>query len=196
MLKNDTEVRYEDSKINLYVLESTVPQRATLESLYKDILNLGKIFGIEDRAVKLAEDMQNRITILTRGLVLQKHVRVFVYDGCENLPSTASGGTFENSLITAAGGENVFGGEKEPYIRVTWEQIAGRNPDVILVHDFADHISAREKIQILKERRELETVSAVKNNRFLIVSLQEVFPGIQNVNVIEKFIRFFYPYAL
>lgn len=181
---------------NLYVMECTIPEKASMENYYKDLLNLGRIFRVEDRAVWLVEEMRRQVSVLTRRTVYQKPLRVFVYDGIENSPCTAAGGTLENDLISLAGGRNVFGHMPEAYLPVTWRQIAEALPEVILVHDYVDRMSAGEKIEMLQNREELRKVPAVRDNRFQVVSLVEALPGIQNVSMLEKLIRCFYPNLL
>lgn len=177
----------------MYITESTLPQQATLETLYRDVLNLGRIFRAEDRAIALVERMRSRISALTRGLLRKPPVRAFVYDGRESRPCTALGGTLETDLIAWACGRNVFADQRGTYKRIEWAQVAEANPEVIVLHDYADHMSAAQKIAVLNERPELRVVPAIRDQRFAVVSLLEVFPGVQCVNTVEKLVRAFHP---
>lgn len=182
-----------DWGINLYIMECTVPERATAEHFYKDLLKLGRIFHVEDRAVRMVEEMRREISVLTQRCIYQTPVRVFVYDGNVSSPYTSAGGTYENDLISLAGGTNVFGGRKGAYQPVAWTEVAEAMPEVILVHDYIDRMNAEEKINMLRERPELQEVPAVRNNRFISFSFLEVMPGIQNVSMIEKLVKGLYP---
>lgn len=185
-----------DPGFQMYVTESTIPEKAGLEQLYRDILNLGRIFRVEDRAVALVEQTRMRIAALTRRVARRRPVRVFVYDGGEYEPLTALKGTLENDLIALSGGENVFGGLEGAYGPVGWRQVAEADPEVILLHDYQDSMDAGEKIAFLRGRQELAGVSAVEEGRFVVLTLTEVFPGVQTANAIEKMIRGFHPSAL
>lgn len=185
-----------DYGINLYVVECTIPERTSIENFYKDILNLGRIFHVEDRAVGIVEDMRKRISSLTRRVIYRHKVNVFVYDGGENFPITAGGDTLENNLIFLAGGNNVFGHIQGGYQEVTRQQIADALPECIVIHEYADCMSVSEKLKMLREKEELREVPAIKNNSFVIVSLLETLPGMQNVNMIKKLINNLHPNVL
>ena len=180
----------------MYLLESTIPENAGMERLYRDILNIGRIFRVEDRSIVLAEQVRRRITALKRRVSGRRRIRVFVYDGGESRPMTAMKGTLENDLITLAGGENVFGNLDGTYHAVSWQQVADADPEVIVLHDYPDSMELEEKLAYLKSRPELRHVSALRQDRFAAVFLIEIFPGVQNAAAIEKMIRAFHPDAL
>lgn len=182
--------------LSLFITESTIPGKAGMEHMYQDILNLGRIFHTEDRAIAMVEEMRRRIAVLTRRLFRKKPVRVFVYDGQQYKPFTAGRGTLEHELISLAGGENVFGQLEGSYHAVSWEEIAKAKPEMILLHDYSDSMTQEEKMEFLKQQPELQDVPAIRRNRFISLSLTEVFPGIQCVGAIEKMIRAFHPDAL
>lgn len=192
-LERDAAAKVKDYNISLYVMEGTVPDRATIESAYRDILNLGRIFHVESNSIRLVEQIRKRIATLTRWIDHRTSVRVFIFDSKSSMPYTAMGGTFENNLISIAGGQNVFGTNKEQYRMVTWEQIADAAPEVIVVNSYIDYLSTEEKIQTLKSRKELCDVPAIKYNRFVELTFPEMFPGVQMDKAVEKLMRGFYP---
>lgn len=180
----------------LFITESTIPEKAGMEQLYRDILNLGRVFRVEDRAVSLVEGSRRRISSLRRRAARRRPARVFVYDGGETRPLTALRGTLEHDLIALAGGENVFGRREGGYCAVTWQEVAQAAPEVVVIHDYPDSMGPEEKREYLKRRPELRQVPAVRENRFVTLSLLEVFPGVQNAAAVEKMIRAFHPGVL
>ena len=184
---------WEESGFSLFISEATIPEYASLHGLYHDILNLGRLFGVEDRAVQLMQWMRSRITDLTRRLFHVEPTRVFVYSGRINKPFTSFGGTLENDLISCAGGENIFHGHSGGYGAVTWEEVARLSPEAILLHDYADVMTVEEKQEFLCSLPILADVPAIRNRNFVVVSLLEVFPSAQNVYTVEKLIRAFHP---
>lgn len=179
-----------------YVIESTIPEKAGLERMYQDILNLGRIFRAEDRAIALVEQTRQRITVLTRRLFKRNPVRVFVYDGQQYKPYTTGRGTLEHELISVAGGENVFGHLEGSYQAVSWSEVAEQTPEIIILHDYQDSMTTKEKIACLKCQPELRNVPAVCQDRFVSLTLTEVFPGIQCAKAVEKLVRAFHPDTL
>lgn len=182
----------------LYIMEGTVSGHTTMEYVYRDILNLGKIFCVENRAIELVRQIRTQMGLLTQNLADKKThpVRVFVYDSRENTPITAKGNTLENNLISMAGGENVFGEGGKTYGPVTWAQVAEADPEVIVIHDYTDCMSAQEKMDCLRQREELKGVSAIKSERIVTVHLAEIFPGIQNASFVRKLMQTLHPAVL
>ena len=184
------------SEIALYISEGSIPGKASIESVYKDIFNLGKLFGVEDRALVLTEQLQNRIAKLPMNPFNKTLPTVFVYDSQKNKPITSGSETLENSLITLSGGKNIFSDHRSAYHSVSWSEVAERNPTFIIVHDYGDYISVKEKIAWLKTRPELTECVAVKENHFIAMSLSEVFPGVQNALAVENLFSTFHPELL
>lgn len=178
---------------SLFIWESTLPKKAGIEQLYQDILNLGKIFRAEDRAVALVEKSRKKMAALTRQLEKCRQVRVFVYDSKQFEPVTTGKGTLEHDLIKAAGGRNVFGHLEEAYRSVSWGAVAQAQPEVFVIHDYPDSMTLQEKMDYLQNRPELKTVPAVLHRRFVALALSEIFPGIQCAAAVEKMIRAFHP---
>lgn len=185
-----------ESSFPFYVTESTIPEKARLEQMYQDILKLGRIFRAEDRAIALVEQTRQRITVLTRRLFKRKPVRVFVYDGQQYRPYTTGRGTLEHDLISIANGENVFGHLEGSYQAVSWSEVAEQAPEIIILHDYQDSMTTKEKIACLKCQPELRNVPAVCQDRFVSLTLTEVFPGIQCAKAVEKLVRAFHPDTL
>lgn len=183
-------------KTPLYVMEGSIPEKATLDSVYRDIFNLGKIFDVEDRACSLAQKIRGKISHLPTRPFKVAVPRVFVYDRGKKSPITSFADTLENSLITLAGGENVFGNRRGAYRPVTWTEVADSSPDCILVHSYPGYMSAKEKIEWLKSVPEISTCPAIKENQFLVLTLSEIFPGIQNAAAAEKMCAMFDPDAI
>lgn len=183
-------------KLPMYITESTIPGKAGMEQLYRDILNLGRIFRVEDRAIYFVEQSRLKIAALNRRVSRRKSVRVFVYDSGEAEPWTALRGTLEHDLVSLAGGTNVFGNQEGSYCAVSWQQAGETKPEVIVVHDYPDSMSMEEKLEYLKQRPELLDSPAIRNQRFVRLTLAEVFPGIQNADAVRKMIRVFHPEAL
>ena len=191
-LKLNSKLTADEFGLNMYVSEGTIPGRNNMESVYRDILNYGRIFRAEDRAIGLVELLRKRVACLTRLVPYAKPVRVFVFDSGEASPRTSMKYALENHLITIAGGENIFGDIPRVYGTVTWKEVADSSPDVIIIHDYIDNMNTEQKIAFLRNKEELKDIPAMQNNRFVKLSQLEIFPGVQNVSAVEKLIRVFH----
>ncbi|MBQ3165622.1 MAG: ABC transporter substrate-binding protein [Lachnospiraceae bacterium] len=176
---------YIDMGIAVYGSAGTYSDAPTLEDTYADILNMGKIFRVEDKANALVNDLKTRVSEITSSISSDKEIKVFVYDSDEDAPFTAGGTSLENELISLAGGTNIYADMDADFATVAWEDVIKANPDVIVINKYGDDEDAQQKIEFLKSVPELAEVTAIKENQFLVVSVLAVFPSIQNVDVIE-----------
>jgi len=181
--------------INVYELTEScafVMKRpaATLEDTYNDLRNLGKIFDVQDRANTLIADMQNQVAEVRKDLPAEKP-RVFLYDSGEDRAMTSGRLGMPQALIDAAGGRNVLDDVEASWTRVNWETVVERNPQVIVIVDYSE-ITAEQKIEFLLKNKALQSVDAIKNQRFIVIPYVQATPGIDNVLAVETLAKGFH----
>lgn len=180
-----------DEGVNLdeakkYGMNVYVNQASTLEEQYKEIEDLGKIFGIEEQAQAFIEDQKNRIEKVHEKSKDSLPVKVLVYDSGNDGVFTATGSNFETLLIEEAGGQNIFDDlNDKQWTTVSYESVLEREPDAILIHDY-DSPSVEEKIAEIKSNPTLASLDAVQNDRFVTITLESVLPGDRMAYTIEK----------
>ncbi len=181
--------------INVYELTEScafVMKRpaATLEDTYNDLRNLGKIFDVQDRANALIADMQAQVTAVRKDLPAEKP-RVFLYDSGEDRAMTSGRLGMPQALIDAAGGRNILDDVDASWTRVNWETVVEHNPQVIVIVDYSE-ITAEQKIQFLLDNQALQSVDAIKNQRFIVIPYVQATPGIDNVLAVETLAKGFH----
>ncbi len=180
-------------EVGEYGMTVYVNSATTLDEQYQEILDLGKIFGVEERAEGFVADQKARLEAVQEKLKDQEPVEVLVYDSGNDGVFTCSGINFESLLVGLAGGSNLFDDLKEKqWITVSYEEVLARNPDVILIHDY-DSPSVEEKIAEIKANPTLSQLDCVKNERFAIISLESVLPGNRMAYAVESMAKDFYP---
>ena len=166
---------------------------STLEEQYKEILDIGKIFGIEETAQGYVDEQKSRIKAVGDAVKDLDKPNVLVYDSGNDGVFTCSGTNFESLLIEKAGGNNVFADlTDKQWITVSYEEVIKRNPDVIVIHDY-DSPSVEQKIAEIKANSLLSQLDCVKNDRFVIIDLESVLPGNRMAYAVEKLAKGFYP---
>lgn len=161
-----------------------------LQALYTDLANLGRIFGVQQRADKLVTDLKGRVAALKNTWPDKGDpARVFVYDSGTDQPFTAGRHAAPNDIITAAGGTNVFDELDKGWTAVGWEPVVKARPEVIVIIDYADQ-PAKDKIAYVKSLPSLKSVPAVKNNRFFVMSYGDAVSGPRNVTGAESLGRY------
>jgi len=181
--------------INVYELTEScafVMKRpaATLDDTYNDLRNLGKIFDVQDRANALIADMQSQVAEIRKNLPAEKP-RVFLYDSGEDRAMTSGRLGMPQALIDAAGGHNVLDDVEASWTRVNWETVVERNPQVIVIVDYSE-ITAEQKIEFLLKNKALQSVDAIKNQRFIVIPYVQATPGIDNVLAVETLAKGFH----
>ena len=181
--------------INVYELTEScafVMKRppATLEDTYNDLRNLGKIFDVQDRANALIGAMQAQVAEIRQGLPAEKP-RVFLYDSGEDRAMTSGRLGMPQALIDAAGGRNVLDDVEASWTRVNWENVVERNPQVIVIVDYSE-ITADQKIRFLLNNKALQSVDAIKHQRFIVIPYVQATPEIDNVLAVATLAKGFH----
>jgi iron complex transport system substrate-binding protein len=181
--------------INVYELTEScafVMKRppASLEDTYNDLRNLGKIFDVQDRANAVIGEMQAHVTRIRNGLPADKP-SVFLYDSGEDRAMTSGRLGMPQALIDAAGGQNILADVDASWTRVNWENVVERNPQVIVIVDYGE-VSAEQKIEFLRNNKALQSVDAIKQQRFIVIPYVQATPGIDNVLAVATLAKGFH----
>lgn len=163
-----------------------MPQpRASVEDVYRDLDNLGRIFSVEPRAQALVAQMRERIATV-RAAVAPKsqRPRVFLYDSGEDRPTTSGRLGMPQALIDAAGGNNVMEDVNASWTQVNWESVVERDPQVIVIVDYGPQ-SWQAKRDFLLRQPALKDVQAIRDQRFVVLSYLQVTPSVENAQAIE-----------
>ncbi|WP_095127344.1 ABC transporter substrate-binding protein [Pseudomonas sp. Irchel s3h14] len=181
--------------INVYELTEScafVMKRppASLEDTYNDLRNLGKIFDVQDRANAVIAQMQAQVAEVRKDLPADKP-RVFLYDSGEDRAMTSGRLGMPQALIDAAGGRNILDDVESSWTRVNWENVVERNPQVIVIVDYGE-VTAEQKEQFLLNNKALQSVDAIKNQRFIVIPYVQATPGIDNVLAVETLAKGFH----
>lgn len=186
---------WHERNINTYMMlnSGAVPEQS-LENEYTDILNLGKIFNVEDKAEALVNEMKAEV---------------------EKVAGAASGSDTKPSVLVMESesdgirvyGENTLGGDMvnqlgaelvtAPENKMGSEDLIAANPDVIFTVYFgsSDSIAdAEAALETLKNDPQYASLSAVKNGRVYAISLGEVYcSGTRTLDGIKSLAEGIYP---
>jgi len=181
--------------INVYELtESCIhimtKKKASMDDMYNDLLNLGLIFQIENRAKKLVDAYRSDLNNFTQKLEPIAAKKVFVYDSGEDTPFTAGRYAMPTALIEAAGGINIMDDFQKSWGTVTWEEVIDRNPEVVVIVNYGK-VTAEQKKKFMMSNPAFANIDAVKNDRFVTLEYVEATPGPRNIKAIKKLAKAF-----
>ncbi len=164
-----------------------------MEDIYTDLRNLGRIFGISNRAEGLVGEMEAELATLrqeTRNV--EDRPRVFLYDSGAEAPYTAGCCGTAGLMITLAGGENLFSDTDGNWASVSWEEVIARKPDVIVLIE-ADWSTAAQKQEFMNSDPALRELKAVRQERYMVLPFSETTAGVRLLDGVRRLAEGFYP---
>lgn len=157
-------------------------QRMTTESIFIDLERIGALFGVEDRAAGIADDIQARLeAVATVG----EGVTAFLYDSGTDTALSAGCCGAPGLLLESVGFENIAGDVEGRWVDLAWEAVVAADPDVIVLIE-AEWSTAEEKRQHLVSDPVLSELDAVRNGRFITVPFSETLLGLRFVDGVER----------
>ena len=165
-------------------------KKVSMDDMYNDLLNLGRIFQIESRAQKLVDGYKSDLKKFTEKLETISPKKVFVYDSGKDTPFTAGRFAMPTALIEAAGGINIMDDFQKSWGTVTWEEVIDRNPEIVVIVNYGK-VTAEQKRKFMTSNPAFANIDAVKNNRFVTLEYVEATPGPRNIKAIKKLAKAF-----
>ena len=179
---------FEAAGVNIYATEGTYVEDATFENIYNDIINIGKIFRVEERAGELVAQLREREAAVEASVAGLEPVRVFYFDsdtGGGVDMSTVGDTGLQSLMLEMAGAENIFSDVEGQFVAVSWEDVVDRDPEYIIVCDYYGEGYAEEKIAELKANPATMDMDAVVNDRFIVVPGMAMFPSLECMDAVE-----------
>jgi len=146
-----------------------VLQPKDMDGVLKDIELVGKVTGMEKRAEELIADMQVHISYVIEQVKNASRPRVFYIFASTDLnnPWTAGPGSFIDSLIAMAGGENIGAKALSPWIQFSIEEVVASDPEIIILS--TEHGTAVTPIEELKRHPAWQGMTAVKRGEIHLI---------------------------
>ena len=179
------------NNVNIWIPESMLSTKADLETNFKDMIMLGKIFGVESKANEWVTSQRDTLSKVQAQLKDVPRKRVFIYDSEDGQPFTAFEG-YTTNILRLIGADNVMSGlgVDKTWAKGSWETVIAQNPDYIIIADYGNSIrnddDFQQKIAKLKSNPQLQDITAIKENHFIRVKLSEITPGVRTVDALKR----------
>ncbi|WP_405547610.1 ABC transporter substrate-binding protein [Streptomyces phaeochromogenes] len=157
----------------------------TMDLMDKEIREVAKVFGVPERAERQIDRLHVTLDKVDEALEGVEPVKLFVYDSGDKTAFTAGGAGIGNDMIERAGGGNLFADVDKPFGDVSFEQVAERAPEVIVIYDYGDQ-SVEQKKKFLLSNPALKDVPAIKNKRFAVLPLSSTVVGVRVPAAVES----------
>ena len=163
--------------VGTYMNSNTCPGGSrTLENEYTDLLNLGKIFDVEDRAEALVAEMRQEIESTLRAVEGRPAVRTAVVEPIGGTVTNYGANTLAGDMVTQLGGQLVQPEGSE----MSKEALVTADPEVIFVVYMAysgedPETVMASQLAAITEDPALASLSAVQNGRVYPVMLGDIY---------------------
>ncbi|MEV4502397.1 ABC transporter substrate-binding protein [Streptomyces klenkii] len=167
--------------------------RTPFELLFSDYENLGKVFGAEERARKLAAGQRAAVAKAGENAAKSpagkdRPTVVYLYSVFNGMPYVAGKSGLPSEMSRIIGAKNAFDDVNEDWPEVSWEEVAERDPDFIVIGDLSERgrpgDSAAEKRAAMTEHPVVSRLAAVRDNKILEVPGIELDPSVRSVHAL------------
>ncbi|MGW5293409.1 ABC transporter substrate-binding protein [Streptomyces bacillaris] len=161
----------------------------TMDSVYTEVRELSQVFGVPERGDALVKKLQERVAKATEGIDGSKASLLYWFSDSK-APYLAGCCGAPGVITRELGAKNVFDDTHDEWPQISWETVADRNPDVLVIGDLSRTMqtaeSAEKKIEFLESNPVTKTMDAVKNRRYVLLSGQAMNPTIRTVEGLER----------
>ena len=167
---------------------------ADFAMLYEEYRRLAKIFGLPAAGEKLAADQQS-VVDTALGTVENKATPLKVlwfYSTYDGTPWAAGPGGLPQHISDLVGVKNIFDDASTKWAEVSWDEVAARDPDVIILADLnrgEPNDTATEKIDLLKKDPLTSKLGAVTGDRFITIPGSRMDPSYGSVYVVPALVE-------
>jgi len=166
---------------------------ADFPMLYEEYRRLAKIFGVPAAGEKLASEQQ-AVVDKALGKVKKRDAPLKVmwfYSTYAGTPWAAGPGGLPQRVSELLGVKNIFDDASTKWAEVSWDEVAARNPDVIILADLTrgePNDTVREKIDLLKKDPLTSKLGAVAGDRFITLPGAQMDPSYGSVQMVPELV--------
>lgn len=168
---------WNEKGVGTYMNSNTVPGGTrTLENEYTDILNIGKIFHVEDKAQALVDEMKAQVSDTLSAVQGQEPVRVAVVEPISGSITNYGAKSLAGDMVTALGGELAMPEADS----ISKEDLVAADPEVLFVvymaysGDDPESVMAQQ-LSLIQDDPALQSLQAVKNGKVHLIMLGDMY---------------------
>lgn len=179
--------------ISTYTMTSDV-NGAKIESVYQDFTNMGKIFGKEERAAEIIAAMKEKIaSVAARTKALAPVSAAYVDAYSTEEAAFTAGDALVADIFRTAGAENVMNHTDDPWMNISWEEMAAADPEWIVIGVYEGVEDADYWMEYLENHPAMKETSAVREDRYIVVGLADLTVGERIADTVGLLASRFHP---
>ncbi|MEV5680631.1 ABC transporter substrate-binding protein [Streptomyces sp. NPDC052179] len=163
--------------------------KLTMDSVYAEVRDLARVFGVEERGEQLVGRLRARVAKATADSDASDATLLYWFSDSK-APYLAGCCGAPGIITRELGARNVFDDTHEEWPQISWETVADRDPDVLVIGDLTRKAqtaeSAAKKIAFLESNPVTRNMDAVRHRRYVLLSGQALNPSIRTVEGLER----------
>ena len=171
--------------------QSAPQQKISFADLFREIEDLAKILRLEKQGKALVSMAKVHLaTLRQRARLLPPARLLWWYSGTDS-PYVAGCCGVPEMLSEESGSRNIFSDVPALWPNISWEEIARRDPDILVLADLprgGSGDSAGDKIAFLNQFPLTAGLRAVKEKKFIILSGYDMDPSIRSLDALDRLI--------
>ena len=187
---------WNDKGVGTYINSNTARGGSrTLENEYTDILNIGRIFDVEEKAQALVDEMQAQVADTLAAAEGHDPVRVAVVEPISGTITNYGADTLAGDMVTALGGELA----KPEGSDMGKEDLVACDPDVIFVvymaysGDDPESVMAQQ-LSLIQDDPAFASLSAVQSGNIHLIMLGDMYAsGPRTIDGLRTLAQGMYP---
>ncbi|WP_266774475.1 ABC transporter substrate-binding protein [Streptomyces sp. NBC_01768] len=161
----------------------------TMDSVYGEVHGLARVFGVPERGDALVAALRERVKKATEDIDASGTTLLYWFSDSK-APYLAGCCGAPGIITEELGAKNVFDDTHEEWPQISWETVADRNPDVLVIGDLTRKAqtaeSAAKKIEFLESNPATKNMDAVRHKRYVLLSGQAMNPSVRTVEGVER----------
>ncbi len=161
----------------------------TMDSVYGEVRDLARVFGVPERGDALVAALRERVKKATEDIDASGTTLLYWFSDSK-APYLAGCCGAPGIITEELGAKNVFDDTHEEWPQISWETVADRNPDVLVIGDLTRKAqtaeSAAKKIEFLESNPATKNMDAVRHKRYVLLSGQAMNPSVRTVEGVER----------
>ncbi|MFJ5277510.1 ABC transporter substrate-binding protein [Streptomyces parvulus] len=161
----------------------------TMDTVYREVRDLARLFDVEERGEKLVAELKSRVRKATSGLDASDTTLMYWFANSTS-PYMAGCCGAPGVMTRAVGAKNAMDDTHDEWPQVGWETVADRDPDVLVLGDLTRRSqtaeTAAKKIEFLESDPVTRNMTAVREKRYVLLSGQAMNPTIRTVEGVEQ----------
>jgi len=166
-----------------------VTDEVGFDQLFAEIEDLATVFGVEDRGDELVAAQRTTLDAVRAGSDATGDPSVvWLYSTIDGAPIVAGANGLAQALGDLAGARNAFDDLDAQWTETTWDEIAQRDPDVLVLADLSRGLagdSADDKIAALRADPVTSGLAAVRQDHLVAVPATELDPSVRSIDALQ-----------